>query len=131
MEEIPARVVLAKRTSRSLRRFPDPHRHENQGLSIFDTKNNLAPVNVQTFLEVGRTTTGVVYFEQSDSWGGCFPTVRDGKVEIKVRLHDVFNKSHTAVFKIPSVSFDEARKYNPSFGLTLATLQEEELPHDS
>jgi len=38
--------------------------------------NHLAPVDAETYLQPGQSTNGVVYFEQSDSWGGCFPSPR-------------------------------------------------------
>ncbi|MDO8769226.1 MAG: hypothetical protein Q7K57_11090 [Burkholderiaceae bacterium] len=93
-------------------------------------KNHLPLAKVQTYLEVGRSTNGVVYFEQSDSWGGCYPTIRNGFVRIKVRVLDVFGNPHTAKFWIPSVAFDYARTYNPAFGKTLAELHGEVLPFD-
>lgn len=83
-----------------------------------------------TFLEPGRSTNGVIYFEQSDSWGGCFPAPRTQGVSVKVVIQDVFGHAHSAKFKIPFLSIEEARKYNPSFGKTLAELRNETLPHD-
>lgn len=79
----------------------------------------------ETYLDVGRHTNGVVYFEQRESWGGCFPSVRNGTVLVKVRINDVFGRSHHAKFRIPSVSLEGAQKYNPSFGKTLAALKEQ------
>ncbi|MEO8060760.1 MAG: hypothetical protein ABI671_20820 [Burkholderiales bacterium] len=92
--------------------------------------NHLSSAKAVTYLEVGRSTNGVVYFEQSDSWGGCFPRGHNGMVSIRVRVRDVFGKKHTAKFKVPSVSIEEARKYNPAFGKTLAELRGEPLPYD-
>lgn len=94
-------------------------------------KNNSSPANPETYLDVGRSTNGVVYFEQADSWGGCLPIVNNGKVRIKVRVHDVFGNKHTAIFMVPSVSLEGARKYSPSFGKTRAELNGETLPFDS
>lgn len=90
--------------------------------------NHLAPVRAETFLQVGQSTNGVVYFEQSDSWGGCFPLVQGGHVRIMVSIEDAFGKAHTAKFTIPSVTLEYARKYNPAFGNTLAELHGEPLP---
>ncbi len=92
--------------------------------------NFLSSANAVTYLEVGRSTNGVVYFEQNDSWGGCFPSVNNGMVSILIRVQDVFGKKHTAKFKVPSVSIEGARNYNPAFGKTLAELRGEQLPHD-
>jgi hypothetical protein len=84
----------------------------------------------ETYLEVGKSTNGVVYFEQEDSWGGCFPRVEKGTVKIRVSVRDVFNHRHQSTFQIPFVSLDEARKFNPSFGKTRAELQKQTLPFD-
>lgn len=86
--------------------------------------------NTTTYLQVGQSTAGVVYFEQPDSWGGCFPSPRNGSVPIKVCVEDVFGKKHTAKFRIPSVPMKYARMYNPSFGTTHAELHGEPLPMD-
>ena len=93
-------------------------------------KNFLSLAKPITFLEVGCSTSGVVYFEQSDSWGGCFPAIHNRRVRIKIRVHDVFGKKHNAKFLVPSFSFEDARKYNPAFGKTLAELHGEPLPFD-
>jgi hypothetical protein len=88
-------------------------------------------VKTSTFLEPGRHENGVVYFEQSDSWGGCYPAPDEGKVPIKVALRDVYGNVHTAKFVIRLVSLEDARKYNPSFGKTFSELRAENLPHDA
>jgi len=87
--------------------------------------------NAETYLDVGNKTYGVVYFEQDDSWGGCFPSVYNGFVRIKVKIRDVFGRNHCGTFQIPALSIDEARKYNPSFGKTLVELRGQELPFDA
>lgn len=94
-------------------------------------KNYLADLKAETFLESGRSTNGIVYFEQEDSWGGCFPSVNNGMVRMKVRVRDVFGKNHYAKVNIPSVPLDYARKFNPSFAKTLAELRGEQLPFDA
>ena len=63
----------------------------------------IAPSSVETYLEVGRSTCGVVYFEQSDSWGGCYPKSSSNKVRIKVSIWDVFGREYKAKFSIPFV----------------------------
>jgi hypothetical protein len=84
-----------------------------------------------TFLEVGQSTNGVVYFEQPDSWGGCFPKAHGARIRVKVKVTDAFGGSHSRRFFIPSVSLEDARKYNPSFGKTMAELRGAPLPFDS
>jgi hypothetical protein len=92
--------------------------------------NNLSPNIPNTYIQVGQSERGVVYFEQEDSWGGCFPTIHNQTVPIKVKVIDVFGASHTAKFAIPVVSMEYARKYNPSFGMTFAELRNQPLPND-
>ena len=112
----------------------DFHGNIGENIKVFPfltQKNHLAPVDAKTYLQAGQSTNGVVYFEQSDSWGGCFPFPRKSGVPIKVVIEDAFGKKHCAKFKIPSVSMECARKYNPSFGKTLAELHGEQLPFDA
>lgn len=68
----------------------------------------------------------MVYFEQDDSWGACFPSpVKNGNVSVRVAVEDVFGKKHKKRFEIPRISIEEARKYNPSFEPTYATMRQD------
>ena len=93
-------------------------------------RSHISGQSADTHLDVGRSTSGVVYFEQGDSFGACFPVAREHLVKLKVRVIDSFGKSHCAIFRLPRVTLKDARTYNPSFGLTLATLRAEEEPID-
>jgi hypothetical protein len=73
----------------------------------------------------------MVYFEQTDSWGGCYPKSRNNIVRLKIRVGDVFGKVHAAKLAVPLVTLGEARKFNPDFGRTLAELRGECLPYDA
>ncbi|TIH06227.1 hypothetical protein [Pseudomonas leptonychotis] len=86
-------------------------------------RNYLSPAKSETFLEVGQSTNGVVYFEQPESWGGCFPKSDKQQVKVKIEITDVFGRRHKATIRIPAVSLEEARKYNPEFGNTLFNIQ--------
>lgn len=72
-----------------------------------------------TYLDVGQSAKGVAYFEQEESWGGCYPKEVGGKVRVKVRITDVFGKFHHAKFWVPKLSFEEASKFNPQLGQSL------------
>jgi len=50
--------------------------------------------------------------------------------KIKVRVFDVFGKAHTLEAEIPSVTLEEARNYNPSFGKTHSQMSGKTLPFD-
>jgi len=86
-------------------------------------RSTIAGTKPDTYLEIGKSANGVVYFEQNDSWGGCFPSPRSGRTRIKVAVLDVFGSKHTKSFWIPIVSLEQARVYNPSFGDTLSALR--------
>ncbi len=98
---------------------------------FLNQRSILSGGSANTFLEVGQSTNGVVYFEQPDSWGGCFPTCRNGVARMKISVRDAFGARHTTIFDVPVVTIHEARQYNPSFGKTLAELRGEVLPHDT
>jgi hypothetical protein len=89
-------------------------------------KNYLSPAKSETFLEIGQSTNGVVYFEQSESWGGCFPKSHKQQVQVKIEVSDVFGGRHKTTVKIPAVSLEEAIKYNPEFGNTLFNINSAE-----
>jgi hypothetical protein len=86
------------------------------------TTTKKAPV---TYLEVGKSINGVVYFEQDDSWGGCFPTSNNGKVKLRIVVIDTFGKKFKKTFWVPSVNIEEAQKYNPAFGASFAIMRGE------
>mgnify|MGYP001595162636 FL=1 len=87
--------------------------------------SKISPTQTDTYLEIGKSVNGVVYFEQDDSWGGCFPTIRNKTVKLRVAVVDTFGRKYQKTFLAPSVSLQEAQKYNPSFGATFATLRKE------
>ena len=79
-------------------------------------------VSAEAFLEPGRSSNGVVYFEQPDSWGRCYPIAQDNKTKIRIIIVDSFRRSHSSTTKADVVSLDEARRFNPKFGTTLSEL---------
>lgn len=72
--------------------------------------------NPNTYLLVGQSVNGVVYFEQEESYGGCFPSPQRGTTKIKVKIRDSYGRVYSKVTSIPIVTLDEAKKYNPTFG---------------
>jgi hypothetical protein len=90
--------------------------------------NVMSPANAETYLGIGQSVHGVVYFEQADSWGGFFPTPRRGQTRIIVSVTDAFGTRHKKRFWIPVVTPDEAIKYNPRFGDTLPALRRGPIP---
>lgn len=63
--------------------------------------------SAQTYLDVERHTSGVVYFEHHlDSLGTAGPREHKGRVQVKMRVRDVFGKNHD-LLRSDSVSKDE------------------------
>lgn len=86
-------------------------------------KSILVDTTIDTYLEVGKSAIGMVYFEQQESWGASSPKPDvNGKAVIKVKVHDSFSRSYSTVVKIPLVGIEEAKKYNQYFGETFATI---------
>lgn len=105
---------------------------ENIKFFPFLTQSSIVSCKVaDSFLVPGQSTNGVVYFEQSNSWGGFMPSTKDGRVQVKLVVNDTFGLRHAKAFWIRAVTMQEARTFNPSFGKTLAELRREILPHDA
>ena len=85
-------------------------------------KSYLSNDSADTYLRVGKSAIGVIYFEQQESWGGCFPTPRRGFTKIKIKLYDSFGGKHTKVLKIPVVDIGKAKQYCSAFGETFRQL---------
>jgi hypothetical protein len=98
---------------------------------FFLQKSIISGPQAETFLEPGRSSSGVVYIEQEDSWGGCFPKSHNGIVLLKVSVTDIRGKKYRRKLKIPSVELAEAKKYNPEFGRTLVELHGKPLSHEA
>jgi hypothetical protein len=94
-------------------------------------KTHLSQVSQDTYLELGKSVLGIVYFEQAESWGGCQPMPKNGLVDLNVRVKDTFGKSHHLKTQVPLVTLAEARKFNPSFGKTFSNLAGATLPFDN
>ena len=78
--------------------------------------------SAELFLEPGRSTNGVVYFEQSESWGGCFPVSHNFQTKIKIVILDTFGKKYRLKTKVGRVKLSDARAYNRKFGNTFSEL---------
>ena len=75
--------------------------------------------NAETFLDPGKSTNGVVYFEQVASWGGWRPRRRsDGAIRVRVRIRDGFGCWHTSTHNVRYVDLDTARSFCAEFGRT-------------
>lgn len=79
----------------------------------------------ETYLRAGESVNGVCYFEQTASWGAFHPYPMSGKTKLQVRVRDAHGSEWKKNVWVPIVPLEEAKKYNPSFGDTLAHLHGE------
>ena len=86
-------------------------------------KSFLDGKSTNTYLSEGQNAIGVVYFEQPESWGGFLPRQKNGQTSIKISILDTYGRKYSKTTKIPFISIDEARKYNPAIGMTRETLR--------
>lgn len=86
--------------------------------------------STETYLESGNFINGVVYFEQRESWGSCYPASRNRRTKVKIVVTDTFKRKYRLIAEIDRVSLKEARKFNPKFGMTLRELDKLEEPFD-
>jgi hypothetical protein len=76
--------------------------------------------NNDTYLQEGRSQNGMVYFEQSESFGNWVPRLCPGeqKASIVIEIKDAYNRKHFGHFTIKMVTPEYAFRYNPYFGQT-------------
>lgn len=83
-------------------------------------RNSKYQNDIDTYLPIGRTTNGIVYFEQMEAYGSWMPRLnKDGHTtNLKIKVEDSFDNSHTKTFNLKLVEADTAFKFNPFFGQT-------------
>lgn len=81
--------------------------------------------SADTYLREGEAVNGVCYFEQTNSWGAFHPFYVNGKAKLQVIVRDSRGAAWSKNIWIPVVSLEEAKKFNPSFGDTLAHIHGE------
>ena len=103
---------------------------KSKAFPFLTQRSHISGESATSYLRIGEATNGVVYFEQSDSWGGCFPFSRRGVVKMRLTVVDSLGGRHRARIEVPKVALAEARKFNPSFGQTFSELRAELSPFD-
>lgn len=75
---------------------------------------------IDTYLEVGKSRNGMVYFEQMESFGNWVPRLinKEEKANIVVEIKDAYGRKHLNSFDIKMVNPENAFKHNPYFGQT-------------
>lgn len=88
-------------------------------------RNQTMECSNDTYLLEGKRCSGVVYFEQDESWGNCLPKINDNKMLIKVRIIDVFGSSYSTKGIINKVTLSAAKRVCEKFGETRESLIEQ------
>jgi hypothetical protein len=83
-----------------------------RGKSDFFTEKN------NDTLEVGKSISGVAYFEQEEAWGNFNPKTIDekGTINVIIKIRDIYDRNYKFKTQLKSKSLDEARKINSTFG---------------
>ncbi len=77
------------------------------------------PLDNYKYLEVGKITSGIVYFEQENFENSQIPISVDKKFTIYIRIKDSFKNIFIERFEIDMIDYKEAIKYNSKFAQTL------------
>lgn len=90
-------------------------------------EQNLHPVD--TYLNVGQSSNGIVYFEQFESWGNYLPKIVDNKVKVVLIVEDSYGRKYKKKEVVKILPLQEViDKYNASFAQThskIPTLDED------
>lgn len=89
-------------------------------------QNQLTSNDTDTYLREGQSANGMVYFEQSESWGNFFPKFPNNTVRIKVKVYDSFGHSYHTKSSISKVTLEAARTVCEKFGQTRESLAKTE-----
>ncbi len=83
-------------------------------------RNSMYQNDTDTFLPIGKTVNGIVYFEQAEAYGSWIPRWNRGEktTNLKIKIKDSFANSHTKTFDLSLVEADTAFRFNPTFGQT-------------
>lgn len=70
-----------------------------------------------SYIKIGNSINGMLYFESYTYWGGYRPYVKNEKVDIRIIVTDAFGISHKLNDTIQVVDLKTAQKVYPEFGL--------------
>ena len=79
--------------------------------------------NPDKFLERGKSTQGVIYFESEKYNEKDKPKIKEGLCVVKIYIKDVFSNKHVFKVKVPYKTIEEAKKYNSDFGNSYESIE--------
>jgi hypothetical protein len=91
-----------------------------KGFPFLKQKNESFINNVDTYLEIGKTAIGIVYFEQEEAYGSYMPRFNKDKetTDLLIKMEDSYGKIHKKKFKLKLVDTEYSLKLNSFFGQT-------------
>lgn len=83
--------------------------------------NQLLPYqDVETYLPVGKSKNGIIYFEEKETYGNLYP-IRNKDLRttpIVIEVKDAYGKIFRKKLNIKYIEPEEALTYNPDFAMT-------------
>lgn len=91
-----------------------------KGFPFLKQQNINFPNKVDTYLEIGQSKNGIVYFEQPEAYGSWMPSLnKDNETtNLILKIHDSYEKIHKKSLIIKMVDPNISFKMNPYFGQT-------------
>lgn len=122
-----SRVWLPETVSKTDFKIKFPNSEFTKVYPFLKQKNYSTNNETDTYLPVGKSITGIAYFEQPNAYGNYVPRLnKDLKTtDLLIKIKDVFGKSHKKKFTIKMVEPDYTLKFNPYFGQTQFEYKEE------
>ncbi len=91
-----------------------------KGYPFLKQKNVNFDNKIDNYLEVGKTSNGIVYFEESEAYGSWMPRFNKDieTTDLIVKVKDSFDNNHKKKFTLKLVDPNYTLKINPYFGQT-------------
>jgi hypothetical protein len=91
-----------------------------KGFPFLKQYNVIINYHTDTYLEIGKSANGIVYFEESEAYGSWMPRLNKDleTTDLIIKVEDAFGKIHKKKFTIKLVDPNYTLKINPYFGQT-------------
>lgn len=91
-----------------------------KGFPFLKQQNMLFPNKIDTYLEVGQTKNGIVYFEQPEAFGSWMPRLNKDMetTDLIIKVRDSYGGIHKKCLIIKLIDPNISFRMNPYFGQT-------------
>lgn len=91
-----------------------------KGYPFLKQKNQNFSNDTDTYLEIGKSVNGIVYFEEPEAYGSWMPRLNIDLVttDLAIKIKDSFGSIHKKRFTLKIVDPNYTLKINPYFGQT-------------